>query len=548
MKKNNIYIIFSIFGVIIVLWQLLASGYVLTLDMVFGPHIDLIKNAGDLLNTLPIQYLLSSLTSFFGGWITQKILLITIFFLLFYLPLHFFKKIFSIEKTYGAEYVTSLIFAINPFVYERFLAGQWMVIFGYVLLIPFIAYLIEFCKEWNYKNSLKLLGVIILIGAISTHIFIMSLIFVGLIFIANLIRLKFNIEFIKKGLLLCLAVLVCSSYWLIPAFIGSTGTPLATFGPEHWEVFKTAGSGYWGTLGNVLSLHGFWGEHEPWIERFVLPKDGGWVFGISLVIFFSIIITGIYAGLKDKQLRAKVPFLIFVMFLATVFSYGIGDGFFRNFNLWMFEHISFWKGFRDSEKWSALLALGYALLGGLGARFILSYFQKQEYRRIAFYILIAIPLIYTPMMLFGFVGQLKAVQYPSSWTEVNNVLKQDNKCRALFLPWQQYYSLHFNNEILTANLSRSYFDCDIIQGKNMNLGEVISQGGNGEEYDAIEREVTNNEANPDSVIEFLREKGIKYIIFTDDVIGEDPYKYPFLGSTELSKVINKDGVYLYRLI
>lgn len=535
-------------GVIVILWQLLTNGFVLTLDMVFGPHLKLVEDPIGFLNAVPVAYILKLSISIFGGSVSQKILLIIVFFLLLYLPLHFFKKIFNIENTYGAEYVASLMFAINPFVYERFLAGQWVVLFGYALLIPSLAYLIEFCKDFNYKNSFKLLGIIILIGAISTHIFIMTLIVTGLTCIANLIRLKFNIDFIKKGLLLGLAVLICSCYWLIPAFIGSKGTPLATFGPEHWEVFKTAGSGYWGTLGNVLSLHGFWGEHEPWIERFVLPKDGGLVFGVSLVLFFTIIIAGIYAGLKDKQLRARVSFLIFAMFLAVVFSCGIGDGIFRNFNLWMFEHISFWKGFRDSEKWSALLALGYALLGGLGARFILLYFQKYKYRRISFYTLIAIPLLYTPMMLFGFAGQLKAVQYPNSWAEVNNVLKQDKNCRALFLPWQQYYSLHFNNEILTANLSRSYFDCDIVQGKNMNLGEVVSQGGNGEEYDAIEKQVINNDTNPDSVIEFLRQKGIKYIIFTDDVIGEDPYRYPFLGSKYLLRVIYSENIYLYRII
>ncbi len=546
-NKKFYYILFSILGTLIVLWHFLTSGYVLTLDMVFGPHIDLVRNAGDLLNTYPIWWLLSLLTYITSGWISQKILLATLFFLLFYLPLHFFKKIFNIENNHGAEFVTSLLFAINPFVYERFLAGQWMILFGYALLIPFISYLIDFCKDFNYKNSLKLFGIIILIGTISIHIFIMSLIVTGLAYVSNLIRLKFDSMFIKKGLFLGLAVLICSSYWLIPSMLSKI-TPFTTFGSEHWEVFKTASSDYWGTLGNVLSLHGFWGEHEVWVSRFVLPKDRGLSFVASLVLFFFTVLVGIYAGFKDKQLRARASFLIIIVFLATVFSCGIGGGIFTNFNLWMFEHVSFWKGFRDSEKWSALLALGYALLAGLGSRFIFSYFQKQEYRRIVFYVLIAIPLLYTPMMLFGFVGQLKSVQYPNSWVEVNKVLKQDKNCKALFLPWQEYFSLKWNNDILTENVSRSYFDCDIVQGKNMNLGEVVSQGGNGEEYDAIEKQVINNDANPDSVVGFLKEKGIRYIIFTDDVVGEDPYKYTFLGSKQLFKIINNGDIYLYRII
>ena len=190
MKKSSLRIIFSILGVAIVLWQLLFSGYVLTLDMFFGPHIDLVGRSG-LFSAMPIWYVLSFFTYIFNGWIAQKILLVVIFFLLFYLPLRFFRKIFGIENTHGAEYVASILFAINPFVYERFLAGQWAVLFGYALLIPFTAYLIGFCKEWNYKNFLKLLVAIILIGVVSTHILIMSVIVTTLAFIANFIVCQF---------------------------------------------------------------------------------------------------------------------------------------------------------------------------------------------------------------------------------------------------------------------------------------------------------------------------------------------------------------------
>jgi len=45
----------------LILWQLLLPGYILTLDMVWG-----------------------------GIWITQKLFLIVLFFLLFYLPYRFF--------------------------------------------------------------------------------------------------------------------------------------------------------------------------------------------------------------------------------------------------------------------------------------------------------------------------------------------------------------------------------------------------------------------------------------------------------------------------
>jgi len=566
MTKNKTYILVSLLGTVIVLWQLLVSGYVLTLDMVFGPHIDLVRNTGDLLNTAPTWYVLSFLTTIFGGWIAQKILLITIVFLLFYLPLHFYKRIFGIEKTEGdmqelghiggreggegGEYIASIFFAINPFVYERFLAGQWAVLLGYVLLVPLTAYLIAYCKEWNYKNTLKLLGIIILMGATSTHYFIISILVTAVVLAINFVYQKFSISFLKKSMLLALSVVIVSSYWLIPAVLSKNG-PIETFGPKHWEVFKTATDVHLGTVGNVLTLHGFWGEHEHWAERFVLPKSFGPSFGISFALLLIIIISGIYFGIKDKRIRAGACTAVFLMIASVIFSCGIGDGVFRNLNIWMFEHISFWKGFRDLEKWSAVLALGYAFFAGFGAQMILDKIKSHQYRRIVLYVIIFIPLLSTPMMLFGFSNQLKTTEYPSSWAEVNKVLKTDKNCRALFLPWHQYYSLKFNNNILTGNVSRSYFDCDILNGKNMELGIISSQGGNGEEYDLIEKDVINNSEDPDSinsVIDILKKHEVKYVIFTDDLILEDIYRYPFLVSKHLERVVGNDGIYLFKII
>lgn len=546
MNKNITYILLSFLAACVVLWQLLASGYILTMDMIFGPNMNLVIDGSGFVNTLPTKYLLAFITYISNGWLAEKILLLAIFFLLFYLPLHFFKNIFGLRNTQGAEYVASLFFAVNPFVYERFLAGQWSVLFGYALLVPFGAYLIEFCKNCSYKNIFKILAIVILIGLVSTHILVISVIVAIFACLANLIGNKDGLIFIKRCLFLGLALLICSSYWIIPAILSNT-TPLATFGPEHWEVFKTAGNGYLGTLGNVLTLHGFWGEHEKWISRFIIPSDGGWIFMTASMSFFALVFAGVCVGLKDRSLRNKVIFIISTMLLAIIFSCGIGEGIFRNINLWIFEHITFWSGFRDTEKWSALIVLGYAFFVGLGSMKILSYFKQPKYSRIVLYVLLAIPLFYTPMMLFGFAGQLKAVQYPNSWNEVNSVLKQEKNCRALFLPWHEYYSLKFNNDILTGNVSRSYFDCDIVRGQNMELDSIMSQGGNGEEYDIIEKLVIDNKANPDNTLELLKERGIMYVIFTGDIVGEDPYKYPFLGSKYSQKVINNGAIDLYRI-
>jgi hypothetical protein len=127
------------------------------------------------------------------------------------------------------------------------------------------------------------------------------------------------------------------------------------------------------------------------------------------------------------------------------------------------------------------------------------------------------------------------------------VLKEDTTCKALFLPWHQYYSLKFNNDILTGNTSPAYFNCEIVAGKNMELGSIESQGGHGEVYDAIERVVTDNAMESAVAIGYLRDQGVKYIIFTDDVQDEDQFFYPFLASSLLTLIFEDGGLYLYKL-
>jgi hypothetical protein len=548
MKKNNLFkIIFALLGTSVVLWQLLASGYVLTLDMVFGSHIDLATSAGDLLNTHPVWWLLSILTTIFSGWFAQKILLITIFFLLFYFPLYYFSKIFKFEKTYGAEYIVSVFFVISPFIYERFLAGQWLVIFGTAMLFPITAYVIEFSLNLNLKSTLKLLVSILFLGMISIHILIMVLILMIITFLVVAIYQKFSFKFIKQIVILTLSFLVFSSYWLVPALINKNGTPLSNFNSEHWEAFRTAENDkFGGVIGNVLSLHGFWGESEPWIENFVLPKDNHTVFVVMFSLLFLLILYGILKSLKDDSHRKTSILLVSFVLISIIFSSGVGDSVFKNLNLWLFENVYFWTGFRDSQKWSAIILLGYSLFLGIGSNYIL---KSWKYKKTFFIILFMIPVLYTPMMLLGFFGQLKTSQYPESWSEINNVLKQDENCKALFLPWHQYYSLKFNHEILTANPSNKYFDCEIWHSLNMGIGDIKTPEGHSEDYYVIEKAITSNELESrEKTINLLKEYNFKYIIFTDDVIDEDDFTYPFLQSMSLEKVINIDGANLYKIL
>lgn len=540
-------ILFALAGTIFILWKLLMPGYVLTLDAVFGPNWIISPDASNILGRLPIFYVLAFLTKVFGGWQTEKLFLFILFFLLFYLPLRYFRRIFLIHTKVPVEYIVSLFFAINPFVYERFIAGQWFVILGYALFMPLTAFLVEFFKNSDNATALKILAVMSIIAAIVPHLFVIAMLCLGVLIGIKFIHFRLNKDFLRDSLVLIFGIAVVNLYWLIP-IIFPDNSGIGVFTAAHWEAFRTAGTGFFGALGNVLILHGFWQEHEYWKWGvFAIPKDNGLIFIGSMALALMLILFGLSHGLRERASRSKTFILLIFLLLAIIFSCGVGDGIFKHFNLWIFEHVSFWKGFRDSQKWSAVVTLIYVLFMGLGVSRLVNMISNKLVTSFLFIVFGIVPLLITPMLLFGAQGKLKNVDYPGSWYAANDILKQIPDCKAVFLPWHQYYILKFNNNLLTYNVARNFFNCQVIVAENAELGSIINETGISEEYDQIDPLIRDNQMPPEKVVDVLIQKGFRYVILTDDLIKRDPFHYPFLNDQRVLPFFESDGLKLYKI-
>ena len=194
------------------LWQMFLPGYVLTLDMVWG-----------------------------GSWITQKLFLIALFFALFYLPVKFFP--FDIDSKF--KYWAGIFFTVDPFVYERFLAGHWLLLLLYAMLPPLVYYLVKLFQ--NFKKyflffSFWLLAALLIFGFYFEH-------FTQILKISN---------------------------------------------PEYWQIFKTSSFLIGGSSAKVIMLYGFWGESYPWASYFIWPK-------LSLALpVFALIAGLVILGIREK--------------------------------------------------------------------------------------------------------------------------------------------------------------------------------------------------------------------------------------------------------
>ena len=548
-KTSNSICLFIIF-MIIILWQMLLPGYILTLDMVFTPEVSASFGDGSFYNSLPLKYLFRLLNLFLDGWIIQKLMLIAVFFCIGYLAF----KFLPIPQKYGANFWAAIFYTINPFVYERFLAGHWQLLFAYAFLSPFIFYLLKFAKMPNWQTMVKLLIWLFLIGLFSLHLWLMAILsgFILLVVLItkNLIVLQKNNlnKLLKYGLILALAIFILSSYWLIPFLLKSKNSLLNSFTPENIQLFKTTTDSRLGTTLNTLALYGFWQENQPWAKYWLWPKDNLIFWSVIAVLLAMLILAGLIHGFRNKETRKTAWFFLCLGIFAFIFSCGLGETIFKAINSFLFDHIYFWRGFRDSQKWSGLLALSYAYFGSIGLIFAADLVKSRKINKIVILIIFLLPLFYTYTELGGFSRQLQPVWYPDSWQQVRQIINQDTSdFKILFLPWHGYFSLEFNNKLITANPAKMFFGKRIIQSQSMDM-QLGFQESIISENKQIEKLIINKKQLTDQEISAIwQSENIKYVIFARDLNDADIFSYNFLHSKQIIQIFTSPEIFLGKI-
>ena len=215
--------------------------------------------------------------------------------------------------------------------------------------------------------------------------------------------------------------------------------------------------------------------------------------------------------------------------------------------MWLFDNILFFKGYREPQKFIALVVLAYAYLGGLGVSSLERDWRKTGKKLYAVLIIAALltPLIYTFPMFFGFWGQLQTTDYPASWYEVDEILKNDSQeVNFLFLPWHQYMDFSWvkNRDKRIANPAAVFFSKPVIQGDNVEAGAIYSTSTNPtSKY--IEFLLANKD-NYTNAGELLSLVNVKYIALAKEVDWE---KYLFLyNQTDLEIIYDSPEIVLFK--
>jgi len=522
------------FIALVILLPLLKPGYILTLDMVFTPKIPMPTEVGN-------NYLLISLLHFLNYIIPSQIIEKILLFLIIFLSGVGMHRLIPTSNKWP-KYFAALLYIFNPFVYSRFMAGHWVLLLAYAITPFAVKSILDFFKAPDFKKSLRVLIWLILISIFSLHAIIMIFIFFAFAFVFFLFKNKKNrqeiFKILKFTLFVGLAFLILSSYWVVPFFTKGTQTSelISSFDPRHILGFQTVTDKNLGVMFNTAALYGFWGENGG---RYVVNKQIIPFWYIISIIIFLLIIWGVISNFLKKKRKVEILIFMATAIVAGILAVGVAYSPMSKVILWLYQKIPFLKGFREPQKFVALLVLSYAYLGALGMDDLLKRAQNaKKFPKILAiflpFIFLIIPLLYSPIMLWGFSGQLKPVDYPKDWYEIDQTLKEDKEdFKVLFLPWHQYLGFMFAGRVI-ANPAQNFFSKPVIQGDNMEFGPIYSQSNNPDSK-YIEDEIVKRKTDLENIGELLLPLNIKYIILAKEF---DWKSYDFLDKQKDLKLLS----------
>jgi hypothetical protein len=524
-KTEIIILLGTLAATLLILFRMLLPGYILTLDMVWTPEMHAHWSTENFNNSFPILLLIQGLTLIIPSWVVQKIMLFALFFSLFYLPYRFLPVRDFLEggesEARLAQIFGAAVFALNPFVYSRMLAGQWSVLFGYALLPVLFATLLHLIRLPSFKTAGKFAGALFVIGLFSIHFLYIGLVISGVWVLAASVRRATPTLLVLRafGVALLLFALA-SSFWLVPAFLRAN--PIETrFDNEHFKAFAATGNAEIPVFLNVAALGGFWGEGEAWRYYFVWPQENT-LFWITFCLLVLLILFGLQQTYRKREHRQLLILLVCSGVAAYLFALGAADTPMQAINLSIYEHIPLAAGLRDGHKIVGVLGFVYALFAAIGCYEAVRCVRIRypSYTPIAAAAFFLVPIVFGMYQWGGFRGQLRPVWFPEEWFEAKAILDASPpEAKILVLPWHGYFSLDFANQLVVANPAGRFFGADrVIASKNAEIGTVYDQETN-TTYRTIDEAIRSYGDTVQNLEQTLQANNIRYVFIVRNAIG-----------------------------
>jgi hypothetical protein len=343
------------------------------------------------------------------------------------------------------------VFAINPFVGDRYVSGHLYFLLGYALLPWALGAALDAGRRPRLRAGLVLGLWLAGLAAVSIHAAGAYLLLAATVVLLARGRLRARLACLGGGA--ALAALL-SSFWLLPALVlAPEGAP----GETELEAYAARPGGLQ-AFPALAALHGFWrDEFRPLAEA--LP-----VLYVFLLPIVCLAVVGAAAGLRSPRHRRIAAALsasaVLGLLLAASTSFGGGRSALR----WTVDLLPVASVYREPQKLLALTALAYAVLGTLGLLAVARGWPSARAAplRAASLLATAAVLAYGHPLLWGLSGEVRLSHYPASWSAANAVLDDGTPGRLLVLPGHSYSVWSFTGGRIVADPTRSFFAREVV--------------------------------------------------------------------------------------
>jgi hypothetical protein len=486
---------------------LLARGYVLTYDMVFVPRLELTSNLLGLdtavARAVPGDLLVALASRLVPADLVQKLVLAGVF----------------VGAAAGAARLTpaasplpraaaAVLYAWNPFVYERLVMGHWGLLVSYAAL-PWVAraaldlragtdgatrrlvLALAVAAAGNPAGGLIATTVALAITAVDTRrrpageggVDNRRPRVAARATLPNRgpreqgLRLRRTADRGPRrrsagfqparsgtaapvGIVVGVGLLV-NLPWMVPSLLRPGGVPVR---PEGVAAFAARPDGPLGTVGSLVGLGGIWNALA------VPPGVGSWPWLAGFAVVLAVAAAGLPVLLGRRPPTAAgqpasggawppgaAAGLLLAAGIGLLLAAAPAVPGLRNLVELVVTGIPGGGLIRDSQKFVAPLALAEAVCFGLGVERVLAALPSR-WTRPAAALLVAAPVLLLPALAWGGAGRLAAVRYPPAFAEASAVMAADPGPGAvLVLPWHLYRPFSWNGDRVVLDPAQRWF-------------------------------------------------------------------------------------------
>ncbi len=503
----------------VVVAPMTRRGWVFTLDWSRGPYVAAPRTIwgldGELLATLPFNLLTLGAGGVLGHatitWLPLGVALVV--------------SVISAGRLAGGSLArqipAGLLYAVNPFVYERAFAGHVAFLLAYALFPFAVAAILAAVRSPGARASASaVLWVAALAGFAPHFLWIAAVIHVVALVVWPSAK---AVMWLLTG---AVVTVLANAYLLFPA---TSSTPVNVTVADL-ETYRTRGDGL-GLVGNLIAMYGFW-RREPRLPREVLP---GWIFFLAAILL--VIVVGAWAAMGSPRRRRFGLALVFILVAGLALASGdkgVSGGLYR----WAFQTIPGFEVMREPQKFLTLLVMSYSVFFGFGTEAIARAHRGRP--RLTTWMAAVVVLLYTPLLGWGLAGQLRPERYPSAWRAADTLMGSGDG-KVLFLPWHQYLSFPFTKRII-ANPADLAFRRDVIVGDNVEVAAVSTTSTSKRSRYLEYLFSQGNELR--SFGRLVAPLGTEYVVLSRTA---DWQRYGWLDAqADLRKVLDQDDIVVYR--